>query len=102
MANNSKVKTFISDYSLSWTEPVSGKSLERVRHIIIDPSRIYSSEIGLCGAKYLTVSIYTTTELDFKLYSRVYKSLCPKCLSKMPEKIVEELKFNYIVKKLKS
>ncbi len=96
MANNSKVKTFISDYSISVPRFKTDN-----RHIIKSPKNI-TDNISLCGRKSFVTSIYTLTEIPFTLYSSIYKSLCPKCLNKMPEELVEELKYNYIVKKLKS
>ncbi len=96
MANNSKVKTFISDYSIS-AAPFAPK----IRHIIKAPY-IMGWNKSLCGASKLVISIFTLTEKNFSLYSRMYKSLCPKCLNKLPEELVEELNFTYIVKKLKS
>ena len=95
MANNSKVKTFISDYSICWI-------IDTTRHILINSSYCDDRGIGLCGAGNLSLSSFNLTEKDFIIHSRIYKSLCPKCLNKMPKELVEELKYNYIVKKLKS
>ncbi len=97
MVNSTKVKTFISDYSLSVPKLTDG-----YRHIIKDPIRKTWGNVSLCSYEDLALSIFSINEPVFNTYSRVYKSLCPKCLNKMPEELVEELKFNYIVKKLKS
>ncbi len=99
MANNSKVKTFISDYSISAHEFDAHR--QGLRHIIKN-SKLFGYNKSLCGKSKLVVSIFSLTEPIFNFYSSIYKSLCPKCLNKLPEELVEELNFTYIVKKLKS
>ena len=100
MANNSKVKTFISDYIISISDYTWSKG---IRHIILRRTSISTDHnTSLCDTIDLNISSYGLTESDFSDHFVIYKSLCTKCLKKMPEELIEELKFNYIVKKLKS
>ncbi len=77
----------LTDYNISFWD-----SIKYTRHILLNKKALCTSEI------YHDFR----DDLDVESYSLEGRHLCSLCISKLPKEIGEEIKFNYIVRKLKN
>ena len=84
----------LEDYRLSYFNITT-----TYRHILFPQD----NDISLCNiSSYLHESIFTLQNIGTNTNPHLnYKNICPECLKSLPEDVLEKLKFNYIVTKLK-
>ncbi len=78
----------LTDYNISFWD-----SIKYTRHILLDKKTLCNSEIYTIG------TIRHDLELE---YFDLIHDLCSECMEKLPKELLEKIKFNYIVRKLKN
>ena len=76
----------LTDYNISLWDP-----LQIARHILLNKK-------ALCSSKRHSDLRY---DLDVESYALEKRPLCSICISKLPKGVGEQIKFNYIIAKLK-
>lgn len=85
MANNSETEIPISHYTYGSYK----------LHLI----KSYNDIQILCGQKYTTINFIFND--DITRY-HTYNNICKNCLKKLPAEILEKVKYNFILAKLKA